>query len=233
VRQQLPDYEPYRAWANFEFIADDGSINEVDLLVLTPKGFYLVEIKSWPGIIECDAGTWIRHHEGRIHTNDNPLLLANHKAKKLKSLLSRQPAFKDRRHRCPYLEERVFLSHENVDARLPAYLAEKVLLRDVEAKESRPERTGIIAELTRFTQADAPAHRNDRPIAKAVTRAMEEAGIPQTSPFQTTAQRRAPTLCAPGPRALRAPSDPSTTPSCPARAPHHAKIEASRLARAP
>ena len=44
VREGLPDHEPYRAWANFEFIADDGSINEVDLLLLTKKGFYLVEI---------------------------------------------------------------------------------------------------------------------------------------------------------------------------------------------
>jgi hypothetical protein len=29
IRQGLPDCEPYRAWSNFEFIADDGSINEV------------------------------------------------------------------------------------------------------------------------------------------------------------------------------------------------------------
>lgn len=36
VRSQFPAHEPYRAWANFEFIADDGSINEVDLLVCTP-----------------------------------------------------------------------------------------------------------------------------------------------------------------------------------------------------
>lgn len=43
VRDGLPDHDPYRAWANFEFIADDGSINEVDLLVLAPKGFYLAQ----------------------------------------------------------------------------------------------------------------------------------------------------------------------------------------------
>ena len=40
VRQQFPDYPPYRAWSNFEFIADDGSINEVDLLVFTPKASF-------------------------------------------------------------------------------------------------------------------------------------------------------------------------------------------------
>src|SRR2546423_316843 len=49
VRDRFPDHEPYRAWANFEFIALDGSINEVDLLVLSPVGFFLVEIKSRPG----------------------------------------------------------------------------------------------------------------------------------------------------------------------------------------
>jgi hypothetical protein len=31
VRDRFPNHEPYRAWSNFEFIADDGSINEVDL----------------------------------------------------------------------------------------------------------------------------------------------------------------------------------------------------------
>jgi hypothetical protein len=31
VKERLPDHDPYRAWANFEFIATDGSINEVDM----------------------------------------------------------------------------------------------------------------------------------------------------------------------------------------------------------
>jgi nuclease-like protein len=55
IRERLPDQEPYRAWSNFEFIADDGSINEVDLLVLTPKGFFLIEIKSRPGVLRGDS----------------------------------------------------------------------------------------------------------------------------------------------------------------------------------
>ena len=48
VRAGLPDHEPYRAWANFEFQAPDGAIYEVDLLVLTKQGLWLVEIKSRP-----------------------------------------------------------------------------------------------------------------------------------------------------------------------------------------
>ena len=39
LRERLPDQEPFRAWSNFEFIADDGSVYEVDLVVLTAAGF--------------------------------------------------------------------------------------------------------------------------------------------------------------------------------------------------
>lgn len=59
VRERLPDHEPYRAWSNFEFIADHGRIYEVDLLVVSPKVAFLVEIKSRPGTLAGDSHTWI------------------------------------------------------------------------------------------------------------------------------------------------------------------------------
>ncbi|MGZ3317204.1 MAG: NERD domain-containing protein, partial [Isosphaeraceae bacterium] len=74
VRTTFPTHEPYRAWSNFEFIADDGSINEVDLLVLTPEGFFLIEIKSRPGRLYGDAGTWLWETDGKLFTTDNPLI---------------------------------------------------------------------------------------------------------------------------------------------------------------
>src|SRR5438309_7375655 len=77
VRSKFPTYEPYRAWSNFEFIADDGSINEIDLLVFSPMGFFLVEIKSRSGKLSGDAGTWSWEHDGRFVTTDNPLIAAN------------------------------------------------------------------------------------------------------------------------------------------------------------
>ena len=170
VRGRLPDIEPYQVWTNFEFIADDGSINEVDLLALTPKGFFLVEIKSAPGVVEGDSGAWTWRREKRVRTVDNPLLLANRKAKKLIALLRGQPAM--RTVRSPFLEARVFLSHESVDCRLPAELMDRVHLRDAGA--GRAERPGIVAALTR----GAPAGRRcDRPLARALRRAMEEAGV--------------------------------------------------------
>ena len=41
----LPDADPFHVWANVEFVGADGSINEVDALVLTPSGLYLLELK--------------------------------------------------------------------------------------------------------------------------------------------------------------------------------------------
>ena len=78
VRAGLPDHEPYRAWANFEFQSPDGAIYEVDLLVLTKQGLWLVEIKSRPGRVEGDAGTWTwTDREGRllISTSQRPCLV--------------------------------------------------------------------------------------------------------------------------------------------------------------
>ena len=65
VRGKLPTHEPYRAWSLFEFIALDGTVNEVDLLVFAPFGFFLVEIKSRPGRLTGDAGTWTWETDGR------------------------------------------------------------------------------------------------------------------------------------------------------------------------
>ena len=79
-----PTTIPYRAWANFEFQTADGAIYEVDLLVLTKQGFWLVECKAWEGRIYGRR----RHLDplartARLASEDNPVLLANRKAKAL------------------------------------------------------------------------------------------------------------------------------------------------------
>ena len=88
VRAGLPDHDPFRAWANFEFTSADGALYEVDLLLLTREGFWLVEIKGRPGKVEGDVGTWTwTTPEGRRLTDDNPVDLANRKAKALSTIL--------------------------------------------------------------------------------------------------------------------------------------------------
>jgi hypothetical protein len=127
LRERLPDQDPFRAWSNFEFIAEDGSINEVDLLLVSLYKIYLVEIKSRPGRVGGDAGTWTWMHEGRPLIEDNPLLLANRKAKKLKSLLLHQSAL--RHSRIPFIEPIIFLSAAGFECELSGAARTGVYLR--------------------------------------------------------------------------------------------------------
>jgi serine/threonine protein kinase len=196
IRDRLHDRDPYRAWANFEFIADDGSVNEVDLLVLTPKGLFLIEIKSRPGQVTGDAGTWTWHHEGRQISVDNPLLLANRKAKRLANLLRRQKACN--KIRVPFVEPLVFLSAPNINCTLDSVARQGTYPRDTEPQGDRPRRPGIIAALTgygalpagevaqpypgtpvppRFGDSSGRRADVDVVVARALSRAMEDAGI--------------------------------------------------------
>ena len=180
VHERWPDHEPWRAWANFEFIALDGSINEVDLLVLSPMGFFLVEIKSRPGRVNGDAGTWTWDTEGRLVTTANPLLSANLKAKKLKQLLLRQKAVKVK-DSFPFIEPLIFLSAPKLECELRDTAAYNVCLRDVEAEAGKPGRPGIMAALrSRDCLGLKPLHSPsvNRPLAKKIAQAVVQAGIP-------------------------------------------------------
>lgn len=116
VRSRLPDHEPWRAWSNVEFLAEDGSVNEIDLLVVSPRGLFLIEIKSWPGKIFGDGQQW-RHQwpDGRNRPMEHPLILANRKAKRLRSLLARQRAMVGN---APWVQALVFLSSTALESRL-------------------------------------------------------------------------------------------------------------------
>jgi len=188
VRDRLPDHEPDRAWSLFEFIALDGTVNEVDLLVYAPYGFFLIEIKSRPGRLTGDAGTWTWETDGRRASIDNPLKLANLKAKKLRALLEHQAA--GRKKRLPFIEPLIFLSAPDLHCDLSGTGNLRVCLRDRDEKRSADGRViaarpGVMAAIRQRNcpGLDALTGRPplDRPTAKIIARAMEEAGIRQSN----------------------------------------------------
>jgi hypothetical protein len=178
IRARFPTHDPYRAWANFEFQAADGAIYEVDLLVLTKQGFWLVEIKSRPGRVEGDPGTWIWTHNGRRFSDDNPVLLANRKAKALAALLAQQPAC--RKGQLPWLDALVFLSDPDIQCDLRGPARHRVCLTDREANHPLGPRQGIRAALINREVPGVEASPRvpiDIRVARMLTQALEQAGI--------------------------------------------------------
>ena len=180
VRAGLPDTETFRAWANFEFIADNGAVYEVDLAVLTPAGLFLVEIKSRPGTLRGDGHTWTwRTPEGRTRTDDNPLVLANRKAKYLKSRLERTKAA--RGERLPFFQAVVFCSAPGLDVRLDEVGRMHVFGRDsVQSgppSELTTRTTALPGILAMLRSVPATGRRVDLPMSRLVERAMSEAGV--------------------------------------------------------
>ncbi len=172
LRENLPDRPPFRAWSNFEFIADDGSINEVDALVISTDRIYLVEIKSWHGTIHGNQHSWYVRRQGSEQIRENPLLLANRKAKKLKSLLARQAAFK--KLSVPFIQPAIFLSAPSCTLALDEVARQHVYLRP-EAK--REGQFSIVDVLSGRATESEQRPQIGRDLERALARAMEQLGL--------------------------------------------------------
>ncbi|QOT17924.1 BREX system serine/threonine kinase PglW [Paenarthrobacter sp. YJN-5] len=82
-RKVLPDDGRTTAWVNLTFIDTNNRTAEVDVLLLTPVGFFCVELKGWHGTITGDSQRW--YQPGKTHAN--PFLVTDRKGKRLASLL--------------------------------------------------------------------------------------------------------------------------------------------------
>ena len=175
LRDRLPERDPWHVWSNFEFIDDEGKVNEVDALVLSPVGIFLVEIKSRPGTLTGDAHTWTWRTDGRDYAYDNPLILANRKAKRLATLLRRQSSVIKAKSRVPFIEPLIFLSAINADTfKLSGNGRSGVFLK------GRPDTTnddGIIARLEGTGNYPPSGPLLSHELGRVVCRAVVEAGV--------------------------------------------------------
>ncbi|WAX76847.1 BREX system serine/threonine kinase PglW [Streptomyces sp. KMM 9044] len=116
IRRKLPDADPWRAWSNFTFTANTGHVREVDLLVVTPGGVCMIELKDWHGSVTSENGTWVQTTPGgHRRTHGNPLHLVNRKAKELAGLLALPGG------RRVWVAEAVCFTDNGLRVRLPAH----------------------------------------------------------------------------------------------------------------
>ena len=171
VRERLPGHSPWQAWSNFEFVADDGSVNEVDLMVFGKGGWFLIEIKGHGGTLSGDdpRGWRLTGDDGRSRPFDNPLFLLNNKAKRLKSQLERRQTSADRQQRLPFLDTLVFFSNPQLDVRLSEHARQHVVGPDTVMRAlSHREAPGL---------RPADPRQHDKKALKKIVRLLDKAGV--------------------------------------------------------
>lgn len=205
VRGRFPKHPPYAAWSNFEFLDASGRLYDVDLMLCGPKGIFLVEIKSWPGLVTGDDHTLLwTGPEGRTKQRDHPLRLTNLKAKALKSLIERTPAARSFSGRVPFFEAAVFLSDPQVRIELDERGRLGTYGRPTDDPALRPGLRDLVSALVDVSSDDHARltrsnRRVDRPMAAMLTRAMPEAGVRPSNRLRTVGGFRLGELLSEGP----------------------------------
>ncbi|WP_203872166.1 BREX system serine/threonine kinase PglW, partial [Planomonospora parontospora] len=173
IRKLLPGTEPHRAWSNFTFTADTGHVREVDLLVAGPAGLFLVEIKSLHGRLTASGSNWIHQGPagGATRIFDNPLHLADSKAKQLKTLLQRAATARKLTEQIPFIRAAVFLSVPSLQVQLPEHHLHGVYGTD--GQDALPE---IWNDLLRVPPHD-DRRRLTPTLSKQFTTLLEDVGI--------------------------------------------------------
>ncbi|WP_029289175.1 BREX system serine/threonine kinase PglW [Cellulomonas sp. HZM] len=128
IRALLPNDAVTHAWANVSFVDLQGRTAEVDLLLLSRVGFFLVELKGWHGRIVGDQQSWrLTSPTGSVRTERNPLYATDLKAKRLRSLLSQRAP---RGSTVPWIEPLVVLHGRGSRLELAPELQAQVVALD-------------------------------------------------------------------------------------------------------
>ncbi|MDQ1305479.1 MAG: hypothetical protein QG671_1310, partial [Actinomycetota bacterium] len=89
-RKLLP-HDGVVAWTNVFFTDTQGASHEVDAILLSRSGLFLIEFKGWHGQITGNQQYWtVTTGGGRRREERNPLSATDHKAKRLKGLLDHE-----------------------------------------------------------------------------------------------------------------------------------------------
>lgn len=185
LKQHLPDRPPYYAWSNLTFSGADRSLNEVDLLVLGPAGLFLVELKGWRQVSGSSQHWRVNNAADEVQ---NPLLLANLKAKRLRGLLQDGARRHDATLQVPWIEPAVFLHHPDLVVELDEHGRPGVY----GPHATDPQLPGIVTDLLTRPAAQ-PARAVDQALSDRVAALLDKLGFTGTAASTTaTAPEQAP-----------------------------------------
>ncbi len=179
LREMLPDAAPIRGWTNFQF-TNGGRIHEVDALVVTAKGGFVIEEKSWTGSVSGDQGTWTQTRvNGSKMSVSSPANLTAAKARALASLIKGRWSYgSTQRGPIPiFLQPLVWFSDPGVRVNLPAELRSVVAVTDPQQGSRFPDIYDVLLEIG----ADQAGSRDFQRVTEAQSEmfaaAMKSIGI--------------------------------------------------------
>lgn len=131
VRELLPDDGVSHAWSNLTFVDTNGNTAEVDVLLVSRVGVFVLELKGWYGRISGDQQSFeLVAAPGRPPVFErNPYILADQKAKRLASLL-RTIAPPQAQRVVPFIGAKVILHGRNSQVDLPGVASSGILALD-------------------------------------------------------------------------------------------------------
>lgn len=177
VRALLPDNAVTHAWANLSFLDLDGRTAEVDLLLLSTVGLFVVELKGWHGTIGGDQQNWrVTAPNGNVRHARNPLFATDLKAKRLRSLLEHAAPNPKAARAVPFIGALVVLHGRGSTVTLPETARAGLFALDgYGVKGSLPTLSSFLD-----TPPPHPAHRIDGPRAREILTAIQRAGFTAT-----------------------------------------------------
>jgi len=175
LKDGLSDFPPYRAWTCFQFLPLEGGFLEVDALIVSSAGVFLVGLETFGGQLECRDGTW-RHTRQNDETglHDNPLRELHYAANELRTMLDH---YLPSSVRAPRIEPLVFLTEPDVEVRGDERQTERVAFHPDHSRE--PSILDAISEGTGRGIHPVETELDDR-VGKRIEAAFDEAGMVQT-----------------------------------------------------
>ncbi|MPV35652.1 protein kinase [Georgenia subflava] len=186
-RELLRDDGATFAWSNLTFIDTSGRTAEVDVLLLSRVGMFVVELKGWHGTISGDQQNWVVTTTSgqQVRHAKNPLFLADAKAKRLASLL-KAVAPRGAERVVPFIGAKVVLHGEDSRIELSEAASSHLLALD----GYRVNGLNPSATLSAFvaTPPANPRHVISADDARAIAALVAEAGFVPTPRTRTVGQ---------------------------------------------
>ncbi|UKA76479.1 BREX system serine/threonine kinase PglW [Arthrobacter sp. FW306-07-I] len=174
----LPNDSVTYAWSNLTFIDASGRTNEVDVLLLTQQGLFIVELKGWHGTLTGDQQSWtLTSPTGSSSVRPNPYILTDSKAKRLAGLLKLKAPNTAAAKNVPFIRPMVVLHGQDSVVKLDELGATGVWALDGYKVSGLKNRS-----VSDFLRSPVPNHHDlvDVPRANKIRTLIQAAGLKPT-----------------------------------------------------